>query len=165
MKNYIAAFILGIIIPVIMAASYGSIFLSTSIDSLTATLSNQVQLVAPISTWSEQALASAAAATVTHAAGGAGVRHVTTSVTGCIINGGGTAAAPALELRDGATGAGTIVWQAVLAINATTGDTNCVTISGLAIIGSDNTAMTLEFNSSPGTSNQVTVSLTGYSVE
>jgi hypothetical protein len=57
----------------------------------------------------------------------------------------GAAAQPAVRavLRDGATGAGTIIWSKTLACAA--GGFATVDLTGLSLVGSLNTAMTLEF--------------------
>jgi hypothetical protein len=92
----------------------------------------------------------------------ANTRHVATSVTVCIS---AVAAQPGItfNLRDGATGAGSIIWTAVLA-NSTVGGSTCVTSPPLNLIGSSNTAMTLESVGAPAATNFATVSLTGYSL-
>lgn len=102
----------------------------------------------------------ATAATISKAAAGTTVKHVATSVTVCIS---AVAAQPDVifNLRDGATGAGTILWTARLA-EATVGGSKCVTSPPLYIVGSSNTAMTLESASAPAASNFATVSLSGY---
>src|SRR5437879_1910538 len=67
-------------------------------------------------------------------------RHVATSVTVCIS---AVAAQPDIifNLRDGATGAGTVLWTARLA--AAAGTSTCVPVLPLNILGSANTQMTL----------------------
>lgn len=103
-------------------------------------------------------------ATITQAAGGAGVRHVCRSITATVV--GLAAAAEAVvvvQLRDGATGAGTVLWSTNLLITGTTGSQVGVTLPGLNIVGSDDTAMTLEFVGAGGASTYESVALTGYS--
>jgi hypothetical protein len=106
-----------------------------------------------------QASASRPASTVT-------LRHV----ANCITFSAGSTTAPALtaltiNLRDGATGAGTILrtWQIV--ISASTGqNTPPEEVCGLNIVGSPQTAMTLEW--SAGLANLIeSVSLSGYDVQ
>ncbi len=98
-------------------------------------------------------------ATVTIAAGGAGVRHVLESLTANVIV---VTAANLLAVqpvywvvRDGATGVGTILFQ---------GSATAACLSGLSILGSPNTAMTIEFTVAPGATNFESVSATGYSL-
>lgn len=65
-----------------------------------------------------------------------------------------------IALRDGASGAGTILWQKqyILAVGAVLD----VNISDLALPGTTNTAMTLEFSGAPAATNLESVELTGY---
>jgi hypothetical protein len=105
-------------------------------------------------------------ATVTKAAGGAGVRHVVTSVSGTVTS---TTTAPAggrisLALRDGISGSGTLIgiWDLPVAAAANSGAS--FALSGLNIVGSPNTAMTLEFAAAGGANTFESVTLTGYSI-
>lgn len=100
-------------------------------------------------------------ATITRAAGGAGVRHVCKGFS-VSINAVAAIAAPlVVNLRDGATGAGTILWTERLMAPA--GVTFTITRDGLNIPGSANTAMTLEFTAAPGATNFENVNLNGIS--
>lgn len=88
-------------------------------------------------------------ASASKAAGGTTVRHV----ADCVTFSAGATTAPALtklniNLRDGATGAGTIKKSWTVVIPAATG-TNVPPfgLCDLGIVGSQNTAMTLEFSS------------------
>lgn len=110
--------------------------------------------------------ASNTVATTSKAAGGANVRHVCTGIT-AVLAGGTTAPAAAqvnVALRDGATGAGTIVWQAVITLPATAGAMNGISRSGLFIRGTANTAMTLEFSAAGGANTFESVSMEGISI-
>jgi hypothetical protein len=104
-------------------------------------------------------------ASASRAAGGPSVRHVADCVTASAT----ASTAPAatnlgLNLRDGASGAGTIIWLTQIAAAATAATHAIVTICGLNLIGTANTAMTLEF--SAGLTNEFeAVTLTGYDVE
>jgi hypothetical protein len=104
--------------------------------------------------------AAATQATISKAAA-TGKRHVATSITVCVS---AVAAQGTLifNLRDGATGAGTIVWTARLMGPAASGQ--CVSSGPLAITGTSNTAMTLESAAAPAATNFATVSLAGYTV-
>ena len=128
----------------------------------TATTTQGVRYNAPLSTWSvTNTPAVATAATVSKAAGGGTVRHVATSVTVCVAAN-GTAQVPLLfHLRDGATGAGTIIRTWALSAPVTSGW--CQDVSGLNMTGSANTAMTIESAAAPVAASQATVTLTGYS--
>lgn len=121
-------------------------------------------LVAQVGEWSiNHNPAANTQATITRAAGAAGVRHVCRSISCSLVA--LTAAAEAqveIRLRDGATGAGTILWA--LPIMVIPGGQTGLTISGLNIVGSAATAMTLEFSAAGGASTTQGVSLTGFDV-
>lgn len=92
-------------------------------------------------------------------------RHVCTSITASVSSDGApTPATLVVNLRDGATGAGTIVYAFSLSLVATSGDAAVYGLSGLNIIGTLNTAMTLEFAAAGGANTYETVAMTGYSV-
>lgn len=127
----------------------------------TGTTSVGAAYAATLSTWRViDTDAGATQSTASKAAGGGTVRHVATSVTIC--RGDTAAAAPALvHLRDGATGAGTIIRSWVIGVAA--GLTQCENLSGLNETGSANTAMTLEFAAAGAATSTSTVTLSGYS--
>lgn len=108
-----------------------------------------------------------AQATITKAAGTGTQRHVCTDLTATIA---AQATAPAAvqvvaRLRDGATGAGTVLWAAVLSIPATAGISCGVAIAfSHPKIGSQATAMTLEFSAAGGANTIEAVSLGGYTM-
>lgn len=102
--------------------------------------------------------AAATQATVTRAAVAA-QRHVCRSISVSLA----AVAAQGIirfNLRDGASGAGTVLWSTAMVVLA--GDSKQVTISGLNIFGSVNTAMTLESSAAPAAGNFAQVSLSGY---
>lgn len=98
-------------------------------------------------------------ATVTRSAGGSGVRLVCTSICASLS---GTAASALVKvyLRNGASGVGPILWAANMIVPAN--GHAVIALSGLSIVGSANTAMTLEFDAAGGVGTQETVALTGY---
>lgn len=100
-------------------------------------------------------------ATASKAAGAAGVRHVLTSVCADLTAVAAITAPLTLVVRDGATGVGAILWQRRLTSPA--GETKSVEVSGLNIVGSPATAMTVEFTAAPGATNFETISATGHS--
>lgn len=110
-----------------------------------------------------------AAGTQASASRAAGPTSSTRHVADCVTASAGASAAPAatnlaLNLRDGASGAGTIIWLTQIVAAATAAQHGTVTICGLNLIGSANTAMTLEF--SAGLANEFeSVTLTGYDVQ
>lgn len=83
------------------------------------------------------------AASVSAPAAGVGRRNICQSVSATV---GRISAAGSfrLNLRDGATGAGTILASWEIGV-PNTGDSNSIQLAGLFIMGSANTAMTLEF--------------------
>jgi hypothetical protein len=87
--------------------------------------------------------------------------HVCTSITVTLGGTAATAAGLVFNLRDGATGAGTILWSGRLCNLANTGDS--IAIAGLRIRGTKNTAMTLESAAAPAANVTATVAMTGYS--
>lgn len=101
------------------------------------------------------------AATATRAADAAGRRHVLTSLH-FSVTGAPAAAAGIVQcvVRDGATGVGTIIWSGVLA--APTADASEISLGNLSIVGSVNTALTIEFAGASGAGTQQSVSATGY---
>lgn len=112
------------------------------------------------SRWSIQhAPAAAAVATISKAAV-PGARHVATSVTVC-VSAAATAQTPLqFSLRDGATGAGTIVWA--VRLSAPANSSVCAAPAPVFILGSVNTAMTLESAGVTVAGAFATVSLQGY---
>jgi len=134
---------------------------SASATNNTATTLVGVAYTTPASTWSViDTDVGATQSTASRAAGGGTVRHVATGITIC--RGDTVAAAPALvHLRDGATGAGTILRSWVIAVGA--GLSQCENVTGLNMTGSANTAMTLEFAAAGAATSTSTVTLTGYS--
>lgn len=122
-----------------------------------------IQAVAMAGNWSIQHdPAVNVQATISRAAGGAGIRHICTSIHGTLSAGGTAGAAVKVYLRDGAAGVGAILWSGSLAV--ATGGTANLALSGLSIVGSANTAMTLEFAAAGGLTTFENVSLTGYTV-
>jgi len=88
--------------------------------------------------------------------------HVCTSITVTVVPTVAevTAGGVVFVLRDGATGAGTVLWST--RIIAAAGTSQVVTLGGLNIKGSNLTAMTLESTGAPTATNFVAVSMTGY---
>lgn len=101
--------------------------------------------------------------TITQATAGAGVRNVCTGLTVTFAAGASAPAAVqvAARLRDGSSGAGTILWAVVLSLPATAGASTGVTRSNLWIKGTANTAMTLEFSAAGGANTIQAVALEG----
>jgi hypothetical protein len=69
-----------------------------------------------------------------------------------------------VNVRDGATGAGTIIWTNQVVISAGTGQNVApINVCGLNLTGTTNTAMTLEFSASLANLIE-SVSISGYNV-
>lgn len=120
--------------------------------------------------WALNNTPAAAAQATTSKAAVAGVRHVADCVsfaaaaTAAVTAGTGIA----VNLRDGATGAGTVLWTMTLnPVSAAAGGNagvSPISVCGLALIGSPNTAMTLEY--SAGVTGAIeSVALSGYDLE
>ena len=104
-------------------------------------------------------------ASASRAAGAAGVRHV----ADCISVTAGASTAPTatslvINLRDGASGAGTVLWSVDVNAAATAANHGAYNFCGLNLIGSAATAMTLEF-AALLTNEFESVTLTGYDVQ
>lgn len=105
--------------------------------------------------------AAATQATISRAAN-ATLRHFCTSISATLAAGAtAQAAAAILVLRDGAAGAGTIIWskQVIMPANGAPWE---VSISGLNIPGTKNLAMTLEFTAAGAAGTFESVAMTGY---
>jgi hypothetical protein len=120
--------------------------------------------VSKINEWTAvHAPTTATQATITKAAGGAGVRHVCKVITATLACG-ATAQTPIqVYLRDGATGAGTILWAATVA--AIANGFASILFDNLSITGSANTAMTLEFSGAGVAASQEIVTLAGFDIQ
>jgi hypothetical protein len=137
---------------------------SASATNLTVNTARGVQLTAQPGHWSIHAgPAVDLQATASRAAGGPGVRHVLTSLCFTMVpNVAGSNIGPArCFIRDGASTSGTILWQGLLSCGA--GQAAVVALSGLSIVGSINTALTIEFDAGKVGALQ-SVAATGYSV-
>jgi hypothetical protein len=115
-------------------------------------------------TWALTAALTNAQVSVTRPAGGAGVKHVATCIAGfALLSTSGTLGTVyALELWDGAPGTGTLLFET--GAGAPLGVTGHVELCDLNIVGSPNTAMTLEFTSHAATLSQG-VNLVGYDAQ
>jgi hypothetical protein len=121
-------------------------------------------LTSPLDIWAVAHVPAAAAqATASRAAGGAGVRHIARRCIGTIATIAATAQTPlGFNLRDGATGAGTIVGAWALAAVGTTFAAFDTGSGSLDLPGTANTAMTLESSGAGVASSLATATLLGY---
>jgi hypothetical protein len=145
----------------------GTLLNSSSASSLSASMDNGAALAEKGPRWSVvSGPAVSLQATASKAAGAAGVRHVCDCVT--VSAGASTAPAAATELtinlRDGASGAGTVIWSTEITAAATAANHGNVPLCGLNLIGTAATAMTLEFGALL-TNEFESVTLTGYDVQ
>jgi len=148
----------------VQASDGTNAFKSGNAANLAALASINSQLVTTPGQWGvTHAPAANTVATITKAAGAAGTRHVCTGVSVSIASdGAATPAAMTLNLRDGATGAGTILASWTLSLTATSGDCKVFGATGLNLVGTAATAMTLEFAAAPGANAYQAVNLFGY---
>jgi len=133
--------------------------------NMAATVSTKALLTDHPGQWSAtHAPAVNTQATATKAAGAAGVRHVCNWLAITLANDatGSVQANLIFNLRDGATGAGTILASFALALPATAGECRTLSLSGLNIVGSAATAMTLETASAPGAHTAASVAFGGH---
>lgn len=93
----------------------------------------------------------------------AGTRHVLRTILAVFGAGSGIAASRFVHLyvRDGASGAGGILWEAFVSVPNAAGSCTIVELSGLSVVGSVNTAMTVEFSASFADTYE-SISATGY---
>lgn len=104
--------------------------------------------------------AAATQATISKAAGAAGVSNVATLLSYSIYTGATAQTIIVIALRDGASGAGTILWSKSLALPANSVISESIPLPHL--VGTAATAMTVEF-SAAGVANSVqSVNLAGY---
>lgn len=99
-------------------------------------------------------------ATATRAAGAAGVRHVIKKLSWSIANPTALAAVFNVNVRDGASGAGTVLWSYAAIVAA--GADRTFSEDGLMIIGTAATAMTIEFSAAGGSGSLEVVNAQGY---
>mgnify|MGYP000134267481 CR=1 FL=1 len=111
--------------------------------------------------WTANHSPSAATQATTTKTAAAGTYHVCTSITATIACDSTVQTPIRVYLRNGATGAGTIMWSAAVAAPAN--GIGGVAFSDLNIVGSVNTAMTLEFSGAGVTGSLQDVTLGGYS--
>ena len=102
-------------------------------------------------------------ATATKASAGVGLRNVCMSITVTLA---ATATAPTavnvtINLIDGASGGTTYLWRTTISLPATAGATTGFAITGLAIRGTADTAMTVEFSAAGGANTIESVSMSG----
>jgi len=130
--------------------------------NLAATTGNNATLVVQPGQWTATSSpASATQASASRVAGAGLTRHVAQCVTIGIVPVAAQAAPVVFNLRDGATGAGTVLWSVSLIGQAGVAQPPA-TFCGLNIAGSAATAMTLESAGAPAATNFAYATLTGF---
>jgi len=151
-QTHAVAYAMGLVGPSRLNAGAGAYVAQAS--------SASALLVQPPGEWSiTHAPAADTQATVTRGAPGAGSYNVIKSISADLTAVAAIAAPLTLVVRDGASGAGAIIWNRRLTSPA--GETKSVELTGLNIVGSDDTALTVEFTAAPGATNFETISVTG----
>lgn len=136
---------------------------ATAAANSTGTTLTGIQIVTGPAGWTVPVQAATASQCSASVAASATTRHCAIGVTACFV---ATAAQTQLfvNLRDGATGAGTVKWNGIMA--DTVGLGTCITqdFSGGPICGTINTAMTLELSAATAATNGCATTLRGYDV-
>lgn len=110
--------------------------------------------------WSVQHTPAAATQATISKAAVTGARHVCKGITATIAAGATASGIVNAVLRDGATGAGTILWSGKLV--APIGVGVSIALSDLNIVGTKGTAMTFEFVGAGAAATEETVAMNGY---
>ena len=111
--------------------------------------------------WSQTAYSDAGGTpSTTRAALSNGLKHCVTSITASLAHSSAGAVLSRVVLRDGGAATGTILWSTVLGVY--NNQSSIMALGGLNIVGSANTAITLEFTGAVGDSNDAAVSMTGH---
>jgi hypothetical protein len=122
---------------------------------------NILAVAAKLGDWSIHSdPAAGAQASATKAASGLGSSHVLTSICATLSAGAAASGIVKLYVRDGAAGAGPIIWSANLQVPAA--GHGRIVLTDLGIAGSSNTALTVEFAAAAGAGSQENISATGY---
>jgi hypothetical protein len=118
-----------------------------------------------LSTWAiNSSPATNTVATVSRASQ-AGQRNVLTGFCATFSNLGNAASGTGtVNIRDGATGAGTLLWTFDFGLSATVGSTQFVALGDLRIVGTVATAMTIEFTAAGGAGTSEKVNICGFSI-
>lgn len=110
--------------------------------------------------WSVQNTPAAATQATIGKAAVLNYRHVCTGFTASIAAGATASGIVTAVLRDGATGAGTILWSGKMAVPI--GGCAVISRNNLNVVGTKGTAMTMEFVGAGAAATEETVSMQGY---
>lgn len=146
--------------------------LASTVPASTLTARSVVgsQLIEKNSRWSVTSNPGAGMQATATIAAESNVRHVVDCVMWSAVSGGAVVATSTIiTIRDGATGAGTILWQFVIAQITATGAGAQITppgsVCGLNLTGTTNTAMTAEWSSGGVVTNAAeSISFSGFNV-
>jgi hypothetical protein len=152
----------GTAVPFVQPRAQSAASALASVNSTGTTLSG-VQITTSPAGWA-QAVQNTATNCSNSIAATATTQHCATGVSVCLV---ATIAQAQLfaNLRDGATGAGTVKWNAALADTAGLGTCIVHEFAAGPICGTINTAMTLELSGATGAGNACTTSIKGYDVK
>jgi hypothetical protein len=135
---------------------------AASASTLTTQTLTGAQIATPVCTWAVNNLPAAATKATVSQAAVAAVRHVASFYAVCFAAGATAGPVQTWTIRDGATGAGTVKWGGALAAPAN--DSTCIA-GQVSLVGTANTAMTIEFGAAGAATTIETVSLCGYDVQ
>lgn len=137
---------------------------ATASSNTTGTTLPGMQVTTSPAVWSVPVQAASASQCSASVAAVATTRHCAVGVQACVV---ATIAQTQLfvNLRDGATGAGTVKWNGLVA--GTAGTFGCVVheFAGGPVCGTINTAMTLELGTATAATNGCAVTVRGYDVQ
>lgn len=138
--------------------------IATSATNLTTAIVNAAPLVASLATWNvNNRPVTATKATVTKAAGAAGVRHVVAGFS-FTLAAGATAQTPLnIDVIDGASGGTTRLWTG--AISCVANGAAEVTVPFCSLVGTAATGTTIEFSAAGATATLQAVTMWGYDVQ
>jgi hypothetical protein len=171
MNRRMKRWVVGICVCLLVLGSVGEVLYGLEPDNNNgvtgtnniAVTSSGYNYVGVLSIWSAtNTPAAGAIATISKAAGTGLRRHVATGVTMCFQDSAINTAGRIVNLRDGATGAGTVLRSWYLSNGGVAGGAQCENVVGLNMTGTAATAMTIEFAGAPAATALETVTLTGY---
>lgn len=148
-------------------ATYDRLRTQSLTNSAAATQSGVLLSTQPAE-WTNSFVAALNTRATTTRAAVANARHICTMIYAKVTALPAIAAGPVvLSLRDGISGAGASLFTTRMlsgGATSTTAQSDIVQLSGMQIVGSTNTAMTLEFDAAAGPSTYENLNMTGYDV-
>lgn len=104
--------------------------------------------------------AAATQATALKAAGAAGVRHVCKRITASVAAAGTASGVVTIVVRDGLTGAGAVLWSAVIGCIINGGQ--AIDLDNLDLVGTAATGMCVESTAAGAATSVISVTMQGY---